>query len=70
MLKVKDLREKTIEELNEEYSNLKTELLESRLAFYSRQLENTAAMKMTKKSIAKVLTVIKEKELEEGATNA
>lgn len=67
MLKVKEIREKTSDELNEELKSLQKELLENRLQFHSRNLDNTASMRITKKSIARVLTVLKEKELEESA---
>ncbi len=65
MLKVKDLREKTLEELGEELSSLQKELLQHRLAFHARNLENTCAMRNVKKSISRVLTIIGQKKVEE-----
>ena len=69
MLKTKDLRDKTTDELNEELNTLRAELLKARLELHSRQLENTASIKNAKRSISKVLTILKEKE-NEGEKNA
>lgn len=69
MLKVKDLKEKTLEELAEELSSLQKELLQHRLAFHARNLENTCSMRNTKKSISRVLTIMNEKKLEEKGSN-
>lgn len=65
ILKTKDLRDKTKEELNEELTNLRKDLFESKMSFFARKLENTSSMKNIKKSIAKILTVINERNREE-----
>lgn len=67
LLKSKDLNEKTVAELEEELKNLREELFKHRMNYYSRQLENTAELKNTKKTIARVLTIIKRKKEEEQA---
>lgn len=64
LLKTKDLREKTIEELYQELANLREQLLQKRMAFHSRQLDNPAVLSHLKKSIARILTIIQEKEEE------
>lgn len=62
LLKSKDLREKTVEELNEELKNLRSDLFNKTMSFHARELENTAELRNLKKSIAKILTILKEKE--------
>lgn len=69
MLKADDLRDKTIEDLNEELVEQKDGLLKARMSFHARQLDNVCSMKTHRKNIAKIKTIIKEKELE-GAANA
>ncbi|MBP3853164.1 MAG: 50S ribosomal protein L29 [Erysipelotrichaceae bacterium] len=58
----KDIREKTTEELNAEISVLKDELFNLRFQQATGQLENTARLKTVKKSIARIKTVLTERE--------
>jgi large subunit ribosomal protein L29 len=67
ILKAKDLRDKTIAELKEELEDLRKQLFTSRMDFHARRLENSSAMREIKKSVARILTVIKEKEGEANA---
>jgi large subunit ribosomal protein L29 len=62
ILKAIDLREKSEAELNEELEKLRKELFESKMKFHSRNLENTSAMREMKKSIARIQTVLTEKQ--------
>ncbi len=59
---LKDLREKTVAELNETILNSKKELFDLRIQKATQKLENTAKIKSTKKLIAQAKTVIMEKE--------
>jgi len=59
---LKDLREKTVEELNETILSSKKELLELRIQKATQKLENTSKIKSAKKLIAQAKTVITEKE--------
>ena len=59
---LKDLREKSVAELNETILNSKKELFDLRLQKATQKLENTAKIKSTKKLIAQAKTVIVEKE--------
>ena len=59
---LKDLREKSVDELNETILNSKKELFDLRLQKATQKLENTAKIKSTKKLIAQAKTVIVEKE--------
>jgi large subunit ribosomal protein L29 len=62
ILKVKDLINKTDTELNEELNSLKDKLFETRMSFHARKLENTNAMRQLKKSIARILTIVRSRE--------
>ena len=62
ILKAIDLREKSEAELKEELEKLRRELFEARMKFHSRNLENTSSMRELKKSIARIQTVVKEKQ--------
>ena len=62
-MKAKDLREMTVNELDLKLSDLKNELFNLRFQLATGQLDNTARIKETKKDIARVKTVIRDKEL-------
>lgn len=59
---LKDLREKSVAELNETIINSKKELFDLRIQKATQKLENTAKIKSAKKMIARAKTVIVEKE--------
>ena len=59
---LKELREKSVEELNETFLYCKKLLFELRIKKATHKLENTADIKNTKKKIAQAKTVISEKE--------
>lgn len=60
---LKELREKTRDELNEELNELKAELFKLRFQHATSQLENPMKLRAVKKDIARVKTIIREKEL-------
>ena len=62
-MKTKDIREMTAEELNVKLKELKEELFNLRFRHAIGQLENPASLNTCKKDIAKVKTILKEKEL-------
>lgn len=62
-MKASEIREKNILELNKELGELKSELFKLRFQLATNQLENPMKLKDVKKSIAKVKTIIREKEL-------
>ncbi len=62
-MKAKDLREKTSEELREEALQLKAELFKLRFQHVTNQLENTAQLSHTRRDLARVETVLREREL-------
>lgn len=62
-MKAKDLREKTSEELVQEIAQLKEQLFKLRFQHVTNQLENTAQLKSTRRDLARVETIIREREL-------
>ena len=62
-MELKKMREMTEVELNAELDNMKKELFNLRLQHVTGQLENPVKLRETKRDIARVKTVIREKEL-------
>jgi large subunit ribosomal protein L29 len=62
-MKANELREKTVSELNSILVDLKTELFNLRFQLATGQLDNTNRIKVVKKDIARVKTVLREHEL-------
>ena len=63
MSKLKKMRNMTEVELNAELSKMKKELFNLRFQHATGQLENPVKMRELKKDIARVKTIIREKEL-------
>ena len=63
MMTAKEIREKSNTELLQEIETLKEELFNLRSQQATGQLENTARMKTVKKTIARIKTVMREREL-------
>lgn len=62
-MKPSEIRELSIVELNEKLSSLKAELFNLRFQHAINQLENPCRLAAVKKDIARIMTVLKEKEL-------
>ena len=62
-MKVQEIRELETKELLSKVEEFKKELFELRFQQTTGQLENTARVKEVRKSIAKIKTVIREREL-------
>lgn len=62
-MKASEIREKSQLELQKELSDLKSELFKLRFQLATNQLENPMKLKDVKKSIARVKTIIREREL-------
>ncbi|GAB6066411.1 50S ribosomal protein L29 [Aquifex pyrophilus] len=60
---LEDIRKKSIKELEELLDELKMELLRLRFKKQVQGLENPMEMRKVKRNIARVLTVIREKQL-------
>ncbi|WP_078810849.1 50S ribosomal protein L29 [Selenihalanaerobacter shriftii] len=63
-MKAKELRELTSKELNHKLGGLKEELFNLRFQKATAQLDNPARIREVKKSIARVNTIMRERELE------
>ncbi len=63
-----ELRELTDEELTERLREMKAEKFNLRFQLATNQLDNTARIREVKKEIARILTVMRERELEGGET--
>jgi len=61
-MKLQDIREKSVEELNSLVVDMKKELFNLRLQKSTNKLESSASISNTKRTIARIKTVIKEKE--------
>lgn len=63
LMKANEMKEKTVSELNAMLVDLKTELFNLRFQLATGQLDNTSRIKVVKKDIARVKTVLRENEL-------
>ena len=64
-MKASEIRNLSVQELNEKLSDLKSELFNLRFHHAINQLENPMRLGAVKKDIARVKTIIREKELAE-----
>jgi large subunit ribosomal protein L29 len=62
-MKAKDLKELTKEEILKKEKDLKEELFNLRFQHSTGQLENTSRLKVLKKDVARVETILRQKEL-------
>lgn len=62
-MKASEIRDKNQVELQKELTELKSELFKLRFQLATNQLENPMKLKDVKKSIARVKTIMKEREL-------
>lgn len=63
-MKAIELRENTTAELNETLKTLREELFRLKMHHYTGQLESVADLKAKKRDIARVLTVLRERQLQ------
>jgi len=63
-MKVKDLREMTMEELDEQLQEIKKEQFNLKLQEVAGQLENPARIKQLRRTVARIKTIQKEKRAE------
>ncbi|MBS1632636.1 MAG: 50S ribosomal protein L29 [Bacteroidetes bacterium] len=60
-MKANELREKSLSELNKELINLLRVQFSLRMQLATQQLSNTSQLKMIRKDIARIKTIIKQK---------
>ena len=66
-MKAGELRDKTVEELRVLSNEKRRELFDLRFQHYTGQLANTAEMRGTRRLVARIETVIRERELVQQA---
>jgi large subunit ribosomal protein L29 len=64
-MKIHEIRENKTEELNKLIEEEERNLVDLRFAHQLKQLTNTAKLKLTKKELARMKTVLRERELAE-----
>ncbi|MBO4467937.1 MAG: 50S ribosomal protein L29 [Clostridia bacterium] len=69
-MNAKEIRENTLPELNEQLGKLKQELFNLRFQHAINQLDNPMRIDAVKKDIARVKTIIREKESADNSTEA
>ena len=67
-MKASELREKSVDELNNELANLKDELFRLRFQLAINQLENPMRIKAVKKDIARIMTILRDNDKKAAAT--
>ncbi len=66
-MNAKEVRENTVEELNNKLADLKDELYKLRFQHAINQLDNPMRIPAVKRDIARVQTIIREKQIAENA---
>ena len=62
MMKAKEIRNQSVEELNKKLNDLKKDLFMLRMQHATNQLDNPMRLNAVKKDIARIKTIIREKE--------
>ena len=60
-----ELRDRTLVELQQELKETRQELFQNRVRYATRNLDNVEPMRKGRKKIARILTYIRQRELEE-----
>ena len=68
-MKAKELKELTSDELQQKLKALKSELFNLRFSHATGQLANPMQINNTKKDLARVLTILKERESQNASNN-
>jgi large subunit ribosomal protein L29 len=61
-MKTREIKEMSVEEMTRKKDDLKQELFNLRFQHATNQLENTQKLKVVKRDIARILTLIRQKE--------
>lgn len=69
-MKLEELKEKTTTELADERRDLKIEMMNLRVQKASGQLENPARIKIVRKTIARIETLLSERRISQNATKS
>jgi large subunit ribosomal protein L29 len=60
-VKARELRDKTVDELRQQEGTLREQIFKLRFQQATGQIENPARMRMARKELARVLTILNEK---------
>lgn len=66
-MKAEKYREMSIEELEDQIDQLRTELFNLRVGNTTKELQNTARIALAKRDLARVMTVLGEKQRQQAA---
>jgi large subunit ribosomal protein L29 len=66
---LEELRERNSDQLEEELKETRNRLFQDRIRFSTRNLDNPAPLHAGKKRVARILTVMRERELAEQGGN-
>lgn len=69
-MKTKEIREMSSENLEKELNELKSELFKLKFSLATGGLDNPMKMKLVKKDIAKIKTILREREIADNVKNA
>ncbi len=69
-MKSAEIREKSVVELEDKLGDLKSELFNLRFQHAINQLENPMRIKAVKKDIARIKTVLREREIQENSAKS
>lgn len=62
-MKAPDLREKTVEDLSELRKTLQRDVFQNRLKNFTNRLDDTSSIRKSKRDLARVITLLREREL-------
>jgi large subunit ribosomal protein L29 len=65
-MKASEIRERSVEELKTQEADLRRELFKARIQNHTNQLDSTAKLQKLKRDIARINTVLRERELKGG----
>jgi large subunit ribosomal protein L29 len=61
-MKASDLREKSVEDLRELWASLVHDTFQNRLKNFTNRLDDTSAIRKTRRDVARVMTLLRERE--------
>ena len=69
-MKAKEIRERTDEALTELHKQLEKQLFDGRFKNYTNRLNDTASIRRARKDLARVKTILTQRQIEAGQTAA
>lgn len=69
-MKAKDLKERSVEDLKDLEKSIRKDYFQNRLKNFTNRLDDTSNIRKTRRELARVLTILKEKARAAAATPA